>query len=128
MRPSLGCLVSSRASGGINGNELVTLRPKSYPIISSQDVAVFLQSLSRYGSIFPGIESAVPAIDSPFEFVAAVTGKKVCVNAEAGQQAVLSNELHVLSVSRQTQFGWFSQNHRRGNTVRQPPAHFENVL
>ena len=78
--------------------------------------------------MFLRIESAVPAIDSPFELVAAVTGKKVCVNAEAGQQAVLSNELHVLSVSRQTQFGWFSQNHRRGNTVRQPPARFEDVL
>ena len=78
--------------------------------------------------MFPGIESAVPTIDSPFELVAAVTGKKLCVNAETGQQAVLSNELHVLSVSRQTQFGWFSQNQRLGNTVRQPPAHFENVL
>jgi len=76
----------------------------------------------------PGIESAVPAIDSPFELVAAVTGKELCVSAEAGQQAVLSNELHVLSVSRQTQFGWFSQNHRRRNPVRQHPAHFENFL
>lgn len=78
--------------------------------------------------MFPRIESAIPAIDSPFELVAAVTAKKLCVSAEAGQQAVPSNELHVLSVSRQTQFGWFSQNHRRRNPVRQHPAHFEDVL
>ena len=78
-------------------------------------------------SVCPGVESAGPAIDSPFE-LAAFTRKNLCVCAEVRQQAVPSNELHVLSVSRQTQFGWFAQNYCRRNLVRQQPAHFEDFL
>src|SRR4030095_16758271 len=71
------------------------------------------------------IKPTVPAIDSSFE-PAAVTSKNFCVGAEARQQAVSSNELHVLSVSRQTEFGWFAQDYGRRNLVRQRPAHFED--